>query len=124
VRQAAAKASAEFDAALGDDLNTPEALAAVHMLVGEGNALLAAGGVTTEGAAILRKALEEMDSVFAVLLPAEDRLSAEEQSLFDARQAARVRRDFAGADAARQQLEAIGVVLEDTPKGTRWRRKR
>jgi cysteinyl-tRNA synthetase len=124
VLDAARKASAAFDAALGDDLNTPEALAAVHMLVSEGNALLAAGGVTVEGAAVLRRALEEMDSVFAVLLPAEDRLSADEQELFDARQAARVRRDFAGADAARKQLEALGVVLEDPPRGTRWRRQR
>jgi cysteinyl-tRNA synthetase len=124
VREAARKASAEFDRALGDDLNTPEALAAVHLLVNEGNALLKEGVVTSEGASVLRKALEEMDSVFAVLMPAEDRLAPAEQSLYDARQAARVRRDFAGADEARQQLERLGVVLEDTPKGTRWRRKR
>jgi cysteinyl-tRNA synthetase len=124
VRETARKASAKFDAALGDDLNTPEALAAVHLLVGEGNALMAEGAVTVEGAAVLRRTLEEMNSVFAVLLPAEDTLTAEEQALFDARQAARVRRDFAGADVARKELEAKGVVLEDTPKGTRWRRKR
>lgn len=124
VREAAERSEKEFDRALGDDLNTPEALAAVHMLVGEGNALLAAGAVTVEGAALLRGVLERMDSVFAVLLPAEDRLAAGEQALFDERQAARARRDFAGADAARRKLEEIGIVLEDTPKGTRWRRKR
>jgi cysteinyl-tRNA synthetase len=124
VREAARAALADFDAALGDDLNTPEALAAVHKLVGEGNALLAAGAVTAEGAGVLRDALADMDSVFAVLRPAEDRLIPEEQALLDARQAARARRDFAAADAARKRLEAIGVVLEDTPKGTRWRRRR
>ena len=67
-----------------------------------------------------------MDAVFGVLLPGgeEDRLSPEEQALFDERQEARRRREFARADAARGRLEALGVVLEDTPKGTRWRRKR
>jgi len=61
-----------------------------------------------------------------VLLPAaaEDRLSTEEQALFDERQEARRRREFARADAARARLEALGVVIEDTPKGTRWRRKK
>jgi cysteinyl-tRNA synthetase len=66
-----------------------------------------------------------MDAVFGVLLPesGEERLSAEEQALFDERQEARRRREFARADSARARLEALGVVLEDTPKGTRWRRK-
>ena len=46
-----------------------------------------------------------------------------EQALYDERQQARKSRDFARADGARQKLEALGVVLEDTAKGTRWRRK-
>jgi cysteinyl-tRNA synthetase len=67
-----------------------------------------------------------MDGVFGVFLPAsgEERLSAEEQALFDERQDARKKRDFTRADEARKGLEAQGVVLEDTPRGTRWRRKR
>ena len=116
-----------FAAALADDLNTPEALAAVHGLVGRANGLLAEGALTRDGAALVLRQLEGMDRVFGVLLPAgagEDRLSAEEQAVFDERQAARKARDFARADAARARLEAMGVVLEDTPKGTRWRRKR
>ena len=104
---------------------TPEALAAVHALVGEGNSLLAAGLVTREGADLLRSDLAAMDSVFGVLLPEEeDRLSPPEQALFDARQEARRQRDFGKADELRARLEAMGIVIEDTPKGTRWRRKR
>jgi cysteinyl-tRNA synthetase len=121
--EAARRATDAFDLALGDDLNTPEALAAVHGLVNDGNALLAAGTITHASAAVLLKALESMNAVFAVLLPVEDPLSADEQALFDGRQEARRQRDFARADALRQQLEALGVVIEDTPKGTRWRRK-
>ena len=124
VRQAAERAREAFDAALCDDLNTPEALAAVHGLVAEANALMVAGDVTREGASLLRAEIEAMDGVFGVLLPAaEDRLSPEEQALFDERQEARRNRAFARADAARKRLEEMGIVLEDTPKGTRWRRK-
>jgi cysteinyl-tRNA synthetase len=47
-----------------------------------------------------------------------------EQTLFDARQDARKRRDFAAADAARKALQELGVVIEDTAKGTRWKRVR
>jgi cysteinyl-tRNA synthetase len=114
-----------FDAALADDLNTPEALAAVHGLVSRANALLAEGALTRAGASCVLGQLEAMDGVFGVLMPAAtgDRLSPEEQALFDERQESRRRRDFARADRARAALEALGVVLEDTPKGTRWRRK-
>ena len=115
-----------FDGALSDDLNTPEALAAVHVLVGEVNALLASGAVTRAGAAAVRAQVARMDDVLGVLLPREeeDRLSPEEQRLFDERQDARKRRDFTRADQARRKLEDMGIILEDTPKGTRWRRVR
>jgi cysteinyl-tRNA synthetase len=125
-REACADARRAFDAALADDLNTPEALAAVHGLVGRANGLLAEGALDRAGAAAVRSELEAMDAVFGTLLPGstDDRLSPEEQTLLDERQEARRRREFARADAARARLEALGVVLEDTPKGTRWRRKR
>ncbi len=123
VEQAASAALAAFEAALFDDMNTPEALAAVHGLVGSGNALLAEGAVTKAGAEVLLAALARMDSVFAVFQPEEDQLSAPEQALLDGRQDARKRRDFAKADELRKELEALGVLIEDTPKGTRWRRK-
>jgi cysteinyl-tRNA synthetase len=125
IAQAVERADAAFDAALSDDLNTPEALAAVHGLVAEANAVVASGDATREDAALVRAQLEKMDSVFAVLLPsAEERLGPEEQALLDERQEARRQREFGRADAARRRLEEMGIVLEDTPKGTRWRRKR
>jgi cysteinyl-tRNA synthetase len=123
--EAATRAIQTFDEALADDLNTPEALAAVHGLVNEAFHQAALGTLTVDGAALMLSKLREMDSVFGVLLaPAhEDRLSGEEQVLFDQRQEARRRRDFAAADQARARLEALGIVLEDTPKGTHWRRR-
>ncbi|MBI3932407.1 MAG: cysteine--tRNA ligase [Acidobacteria bacterium] len=125
VVEAGLRARRAFDDALADDLNTPEALAAVHGLVTETNGLLAAGAVTREGAGLLRAHVEAMDSVFGVLVAAgEDGLSTEEQALYDARQGARRKREFGRADEIRGRLEKLGVVLEDTPQGTRWRRKR
>jgi cysteinyl-tRNA synthetase len=124
--EACVEARRVFDAALADDLNTPEALAAVHGLAGRANALLAEGALTRAGASRVKAEFAAQDAVFGVLMPAgeADRLSPEEQALFDERQEARRRREFARADAARGRLEAIGVALEDTPKGTRWRRTR
>jgi cysteinyl-tRNA synthetase len=126
VAAAVQRARETFARALFDDLNTPEALAAVHVLVGEANALVAGGSVTREGALAVRAQFESMDTVLGVLLPtaSEDRLAPEEQALFDERQEARRNREFQRADEARRKLEAMGIVLEDTPKGTRWRRGR
>jgi cysteinyl-tRNA synthetase len=119
------QARAEFDRALADDLNTPEALAAVHGLVNGGNALLASGALTRAGAGKLRSTLEAMDSVLGVFAPsAADELGPEEQALLEQRQEARRRREFTRADELRARLEQLGVVLEDTAKGTRWHRKR
>ncbi len=91
----------------------------------EGNTLADRGLVNAKGAEVLLDALKRMDQVFACFEPPKgDGLSAEEQGLFEARQEARKRRDFAAADVARKALQERGVVLEDTAKGTRWKRVR
>lgn len=125
VAAAAGTAVAAFEAALANDLNAPEALAAVHGLVSDGNTLADRGLVNPAGAALLLAALRRMDEVFACFEPPTgDALSPEEQTLFDARQDARKQRDFAAADVARKSLQERGVILEDTAKGTRWKRVR
>ena len=125
VSAASSTALAGFEGALANDLNAPEALAAVHGLVSEGNTLADRGLVNAAGAAVLIEALKRMDQVFACFEPPKgDTLSKEEQDLFDARQEARKKRDFSAADAARKALQEKGVVIEDTPKGTRWKRVR
>jgi cysteinyl-tRNA synthetase len=114
----------EFDGGLEDDLNTASALGAVFSFVREINADLESGNLSKEAALAARRALRGADSVFGVL-PAEEArlLDSEIQAKIDARQAARKRRDFAASDAIRDELARLGILLEDTPQGVRWRRK-
>jgi cysteinyl-tRNA synthetase len=94
IARAAAKARADFRAALEDDLNTSAALAVVH----------------------------EFDAVFDVLASPSAEGDAAIDALVAERDAARSARDYARADALRDELAARGIELLDTPQGTRWRR--
>ena len=107
-----------FRAAVHDDLNAPRALAvAIEML--RDPAL---------GPADQRALLEEFDAFLGLdLLRAELPAEVEESdpridALLAERQAARQRRDFREADRIRDALAAEGVVIEDTPRGARWKR--
>jgi cysteinyl-tRNA synthetase len=120
-------ACAEFVEALDDDLGVPQALAAIHNVVREGNTALAAGDkVAARGAlgSVLR-----MTSVLGInpvvwAGAASSDLTAVVDALvqvaLEQRAAARARKDFAAADAIRDQLAEAGVVVVDTPSGPRW----
>jgi cysteinyl-tRNA synthetase len=114
--------SAEFAAGLDDDLNTARALAAVFDFVREANTAADAGDLDAAGAAAAVAALRGADRVIGVLPAAAEALPAEIEAAIEARLAARKRRDFAEADRIRQELAGKGIVLEDTPGGTRWKR--
>jgi cysteinyl-tRNA synthetase len=118
-----------FTAALSDDLNTAAGLAAIFELVHAINVAFDAGQVSAGDAALVRRAIEEFDRVLGVieLRRAEDALPADAvadvERQIEERNAARRRRDFAAADAIRRSLLERGILLEDGPAGTRWKRK-
>jgi len=123
-REAASRALTRFEEAMDADLNTSAALAALFDLVKEGNTALSSSSMTKGDARAFKEAIERMNQVLAVFGKGEKlSLDREVESLIEERIQARARRDFQRADAIRKELEDRGIVLEDSPTGTRWRRK-
>jgi cysteinyl-tRNA synthetase len=110
-----------FCAGLDDDLNISAALAAVFELVRELNRRLDARSMSTADAGLAVAALRDFDRVLG-LIDEPDALPADADELLEQRAKARATRDWATSDRLRQVLAAMGVVVEDTPDGQRWRR--
>jgi cysteinyl-tRNA synthetase len=146
-----AKAQQSFCAALADDLNTSEARAAIFDLVRAGNVAADSGKLFAGNVAAIAEALRRFDEVFAILedrdaeiargalqwaqeegrsdqaapeLVAAYSLSDEQiDKLLAEREQARRTRNFARSDAIRKELAALGILIEDSKDGARWKRK-
>jgi len=123
ITAAADQARREFESGLDEDLNTAQALGAVFEYVRQANTWMDSGEFPAAHRPQALDLLTRFDQIFDVLEPrSEGRLSQEEiEQAIASRQAAKKGRDFARADAIRQELAAKGVVLEDTKEGTRWK---
>jgi cysteinyl-tRNA synthetase len=115
-----------IEAALDDDLNTPQALAEVARIAGEARKAETKAarrelksGLLGAGVA-LGLLQQDPEAWFARGAGSDDDVRI--QSLVDERAAAKKARDFARADAIRDQLAGEGILLEDTPQGVRWKR--
>jgi cysteinyl-tRNA synthetase len=124
--QTEAEIPAVVEAALDDDLNTPQALAELARIAGEARkATTQADKVRLKsellGAGVALGLLQqEAADWFGRGASSDD--DARIQSLIDERNTAKQSRDFARSDAIRDQLAAEGVLLEDTAQGVRWKR--
>ncbi len=118
------RAREAFEEALDDDLNTSRALAAVFEWVRDANRAIDEGRASAADRPALEAVLEAFDAVYDVLTPDAEELRLDEgiQALIDEREAARRERDWNRADALRGRLEELGIVVEDTPAGPRWKR--
>jgi cysteinyl-tRNA synthetase len=124
--EAAQQAETAFRAALDDDLNTAEALAAVFEFVREANIALDHGEFLEGNRAGALALLNGFDAFFDVLKPTAPTgglSDAEVEKLIADRTAAKKARDFTRADQLRAQLLEQGIILEDTKDGIRWKRK-
>jgi cysteinyl-tRNA synthetase len=148
---ATAKALASYDAALSNDLNTAEARAAIFDLVRAGNIAADSGTLFAENATEINAVLARFDQVFAVLEDRDAEMTraaldwAERagrlneaspellatlslsddaiETLVAERTHAKKTRNFARADAIRNELLEKGIILEDSKDGVRWKRK-
>ena len=113
---------AEFIAAMDDDLNTADALAAIFNLVKDINIMLG----ESQGKATITAALDMFNELTEVLglvyNRKEELLDADIEALIEQRSEARKNKDFATADRIRDELKEKGIILEDSAAGVKWRR--
>jgi cysteinyl-tRNA synthetase len=119
-----------FAAAMNDDLAVPQALAGISEVLRLGNIAVTAGDKSgiAQSANEIRGALEVLgcdpfDPAFATAEAGEDMTAALDGTIKLAlaqREAARLRKDFAAADAIRDGLIALGITIEDSAQGPRW----
>ena len=123
------EAATAFADHIKTDLNAAAALGVVFDLVRALNSAIDAGELTTADVPDVRRTFESFDRVLGILSlrRAEDERPPvpidEIEQLIQARRSARAARNFGEADRIRKDLDARGIVLEDTAAGTRWKRK-
>lgn len=118
----AKKLAGKYEAAMEDDFNTADAVAAVFELVKLGNSTVSAKS-SSAYIEVIRTLLEQLCDVLGILTERkEEQLDAEVEAMIEARQQARKAKDFALADEIRGKLLKMGIVLEDTREGVKWKR--
>jgi cysteinyl-tRNA synthetase len=111
-----------FESSMDDDLNISGALASLFELIRDVNKLADSGSLLADDANLIRATIRKMDQIFDVVSFPEDSVSNEVENWIEKRNEARRRKDFKTSDEIRDMLRNQGIVLEDTPSGTRWKK--
>ena len=123
IKQLIAQVQRDFGEAMDDDLNISVALAALFDFVREVNKLMDNNLLSKEEAEEVYNLMLHFDKVLGVIGEAkkEEKLPKEAEELIRKREEARKVKDWKTADKIREQLKAIGVIVEDTPQGVKWK---
>ncbi len=113
----------DFEEALDDDLNISPALATVFDFVRDINRLKAQDRLNSEERDLAIKALERINTVLNFLIEEKSSVNGEIEVLIQERALAKKNRDFVTADRIRNRLNEMGIVLEDSSSGTKWKKK-
>jgi cysteinyl-tRNA synthetase len=118
-----------FVEAMDNDFNTPKALVAFQDLVKLGNKAISAGAAG-ETLALILSSLKKLGDIFGFLriggvsIEKEEELPEEAAKLINEREDARKNKDWKRADEIRNQLSEMGILVEDTSKGVKWKRSK
>ncbi|ROQ93454.1 cysteine synthase [Desulfosoma caldarium] len=112
----------DFFEALANDVNTPKALAALFDFVRTMHQRMDQGPLAPRAKEAALQAVQNVDRILGLFEPELRPLSNEEKALMDQREAARARKDWARADALREELRRLGIVVRDSAHGPIWER--
>ena len=127
VKEAVERIMDEFNGAMDDDFNTAQALAALFELVRYGNTLMAKGELAVNDKEKFQGALEVFSQVFGIKFGEEESTTNDDitpfvELLIEVRAQLKKEKKYEFADFIRDRLKDLGIILEDTPTGVRWKR--
>lgn len=125
VTQQLADFTARFTTAMDDDINVQNGIAVVYELVKAANTYAQRADVKQGALQAYKAKLAQLISIFGIRLVARDNQIDDEQikQLIEERNAARQNKDFTRSDQIRDELKQRGIILEDTPQGTRYKKE-
>ena len=116
------RAQKTFEESLDDDLNISGALGALFEMIYQLNKLADQSEIGAQDLPRIEAMIRKMDEVFGVATFPDTGISEEIEALIEKRNEARRNKDYQGADEIRNRLLKQGIILEDAPGGTRWKK--
>ncbi len=115
------KTEKEFREGMDDDLNISIALSAIFELIRELNKIISDNQISERDKSLINDFFKKIDTVLAILPERKKELPPEILRMIEEREEARKTKDFAKADRIREELRKMGIILEDTKEGVRWK---